>query len=159
MYHSVDEESKAANMRIRMKLNRDNFVSITRDELDIAVSHFRSIYKSFFGLKTYVDRHEIENFDSSYNINNFFMLNKTYPDTLIVKRNPFNLLWSDETGEHVDELCKQHLKSKIFDSGFVKIIRETYFEPSVTNETILYHLCTKHLSYIEFMLKVFRKSY
>ena len=51
------------------------------------------------------------------------------------------------------------MKTKIFDNGFVQIIRETLFDSETTEDYILYFLTNKHKHFVEFMLKIFRTHY
>lgn len=106
LFHSLNEAEKARKLKVKMKINEDEYVYITREELDRSITHFRAIYKSFFSLKTFIDPTEVNSFDRQYNINNYFLLNKAYPEVLVIEKDPFNLVWVlDEEGK-IDELSK-----------------------------------------------------
>ena len=106
LFYSLNEAEKAKKLKVKMKINEDEYVYITREELDNSITHFRAIYKSFFALKTFIDPTEVNSFDRQYNINNYFLLNKAYPEVLYVEKDPYSLVWVLEEEGKSDELSK-----------------------------------------------------
>jgi hypothetical protein len=89
-------------MKIRMLLKNDLYVDITRDELDLYLSKYRQIYKSFFVLKNHISNKGMNSFDAQFNFENYLHVNKVYSEHMFLGSDPFQIKWIGNHNTIVD---------------------------------------------------------
>lgn len=102
LYYSLSEKEKSSNMKIRMLLKNDLYVDITRDELDLYLSKYRQIYKSFFVLKNHISNKGMNSFDAQFNFENYLHVNKVYSEHMYLGSDPFQIKWIGNHNTIVD---------------------------------------------------------
>ena len=154
VYFGESEKEKATKLKIRVKLTNGKYVYLTRNELDDHSTKYRSIYSSYCALKRFIDRKEVLAFEDSYSINNFFGFRAENDDKMTIEAAPFKVLWYDPVTAKTkpDDGGTQYLKSKIFDSITVSMLKD-HFDKDLGEDIILTFLCRKHYHFIDFMLR------
>lgn len=155
VYFGESEKEKAAKLKIRVKLTNGKYVYLTRNELDDHSTKYRSIYSSYCALKRFIDRKEVQAFEDNYSINNYFGFRAESDDKMTIEAAPFKVLWYDPISAKTkpDEGGTQYLKSKIFDTITVSMLKD-HFDKDLGEDIILTFLCRKHYHFIDFMLRV-----
>lgn len=136
LFFSINEKDKSSCLKIRMLIKDKEYVDMTRDELDSAMTKFRAIYRSFFSLKSHLEPSEMKNFDANFNFENFLYINKLIPEYLNLDTEDFTIKWLSSQRPQPDELSKQHLKKSIFNEKFVQLNRENLFNHDTTSNQI-----------------------
>lgn len=156
VYSSDLETEKASKLKVRVRLENNRFVHLTRNELDDNVTLFRQIYSSFCSLRKFLERSEVDLFEQGFSVSCYFSQKSDSTEKLNLHPNPFTVVWTNisTTRSKPDDKCTQYIKTRIFDPLTVGILKD-HFDRSYGDDIILHYLCKKHYHFIDFILRLY----
>ena len=145
LYYSDNEKEKAANLKIKVKLESERYLHITRDELDDIVSNYRKIYKQFMSIRLYVNKDEVALFDRYFTVDNYCYLFR------LEKVNSPLQNWVEGKS---DASIVAYIGNTVLNADVIDIVRKKLFNNDADHATVLKLMVNKHLQFFDFMLRL-----
>lgn len=159
----MSETDKAKNLKIKVKINKENSVHLTRTKLDSYLTNFRKIFNSFCQIRSFLTNEANQKFDEFFDFEVYLIIEEDAKERMVIKEN-FNSLevvWESEDSESKTDDFDNKLNKDYYKSYLVSLFKNNIFTAiktitgimDLSNEKVVAILTKNHRELFEYLLK------